>query len=92
MNSADIYLMHAEAVFDDNQYTCLMFRHWESRQKLAYQNFFGPACVPCVPLTSYWWSRHPEDTPNKEDIYAHKARVFALLFAHELAKTGDMGL
>lgn len=92
MTLSQIYLIKAKKVAERNQYTCNMFK-WHQGETLAlsrYQNMLGPVWIKRRPRDSrYWWSADLDST-NQENTYAHKARVIALLLAHEMIKTGDI--
>ena len=91
---SEIYLEAAEKVFERNRYTCFM--GLPCNVLTAYSNMLGPLRIQePVPDANYWWSYntyiHASAPINEKRIaYAHQARVFALLFASEMAKTGDV--
>lgn len=93
MTLSQIYLTKAKEVAKSNQYTCNMFEYYqgEAFAREVYQDMLGPYWIKHLPLGHrYWWSADCACT-NEIGTYAHNARVIALLLAHEMAKTGDMG-
>ena len=93
---SEVYLDAAEKVFERNQYTCFMELPYNVLS--AYRNMLSPLCIEgSVPDANNWWSYYtymyvltPTLKHKKKIAYAHQARVFALLFASEMAKTGDI--
>ena len=96
-----IFEKAAIEVAKKNQYSCHAVEdqtssaNWISALR-GYANQLGPSEIPYRkrPFSKnkeYWWNQAVNDDPEKSS-YAHTARVFALLLAHQMVLTGDIVL
>lgn len=89
----DVYLKAAESIDKAHGYSCHAVEdatpNWEDGQHARdlYGEMLSPSGCPCLDEEG-WWSRCPAPRRRADQT----ARVFALLLADQMVKTGDIQL
>ena len=100
-----VFKQAAIKVYEQNQYSChavndLVLSGKHGNMHLDYADMLGPCQIyyKALPLQNsikYWWNAPPWVNRKRKPVrtkYAHQARVFALLLAHQMVLTGDIVL